>query len=222
MEELTEGGVGAAASRDRAAASLVADPFRAYHRARRVGVLRNGVFGVVAAAAAVAWFVFLGTSAPTAPSPVPVSTASPTPGATEPPTTPPATALPSAPPSEPAPTAPSTAEGGTADIVIAATGYQAELDQCLWVRMDLGAIAPIVGAHTSCGGQVVLDLHLGDTVLLTGQALDGTYRVAGDRDARTGESAAAATAGMTADAILQTCYPGPGPEVRLVALVLEA
>ncbi|HEY2642171.1 MAG TPA: hypothetical protein VGI56_00320 [Galbitalea sp.] len=32
-------------------------------------------------------------------------------------------------------------------IVVTATGYQHEIDECQWVRMDLDAQAPIVGAH---------------------------------------------------------------------------
>lgn len=104
-------------------------------------------------------------------------------------------------------------------IAIDTTGYQAELDACEWVRMDLAAAAPIVGAHNYCGGDVVLSMQPGDTVVLTGEQLDGTYVVTEARDAVAGDPAAEATAGMTATAILQTCFWGDDGAVRLVGLV---
>ncbi|MFG6446573.1 hypothetical protein ACFXQA_15035 [Microbacterium sp. P07] len=104
-------------------------------------------------------------------------------------------------------------------IAIDTTGYQAELDQCLWVRMNLtGASAPIVGAHNNCGGEIVLDLVPGDVVTLSGQNLDGRFVVVGSRDGRPGQNAREATQGLGASVILQTCY-FDGPDVRLVALV---
>ncbi len=103
-------------------------------------------------------------------------------------------------------------------IEVATEGYQAELDQCLWVRMDLDAVAPIVGAHNNCGGGVVLDMAEGDTVILSGVGLDGTYTVHSSRNAHAGDSAAAATSGWSADVILQTCYWNSGGLERLLAL----
>lgn len=103
-------------------------------------------------------------------------------------------------------------------IGIDTTGYQAEIDQCLWVRMNLGGDAPIVGAHNYCGGSIVLEMALGDEVALTGTELDGVYRVTDARDARAGDSAPAAIAGMIGDVILQTCYWGGDGRVRLVSL----
>lgn len=97
-------------------------------------------------------------------------------------------------------------------------GYQDEIDQCLWVRMDLGGQAPIVGAHNYCGGGMVLEMALGDVVTLTGTDLDGTYRVTDARDARAGDIAATAIEGMAGQVILQTCYWGNGDGVRLVGL----
>ena len=103
-------------------------------------------------------------------------------------------------------------------ISIATRGYQDEIDQCLWVRMDLGGHAPIVGAHNYCGGGVVLEMHLGDVVTLAGTELDGTYLVSDARDARAGDIAATAIDGMSGRVILQTCYWGDGSAVRLVGL----
>jgi hypothetical protein len=103
-------------------------------------------------------------------------------------------------------------------IDVTATGYQTELDACQWVRMDLGASAPIVGAHTRCGGSVVLTLNPGDQVRIRGQGLDGSYRVVGSRDAWAGEDAASATSGMPGSVLLQTCYPSGNGRVRLVGL----
>jgi hypothetical protein len=115
--------------------------------------------------------------------------------------------------------APTDAAGAApVEIPITASGYQTELDACQWVRMDLGAAAPIVGAHRGCGGSVVLDLRVGDPVLLHGQGLDGGYVVTDARDAHAGDPAAAATSGLRAAVILQTCYPGGTGRVRLLAL----
>ncbi|MFB2580104.1 hypothetical protein ACEXQD_02555 [Herbiconiux sp. P15] len=91
-------------------------------------------------------------------------------------------------------------------IAVTARGHQAELDECQWVRMDIGAVAPIVGAHTYCEGEVVLELEDGDLVSIRGTELDGDYQVTGSRDAHAGDDPAAATAGLTADLLLQTCY----------------
>lgn len=103
-------------------------------------------------------------------------------------------------------------------IKIDTTGYQAEIDQCLWVKMDLNAVAPIVAAHDYCGGAVVLELQPGDRVDLTGEGLDGAYVMSGERQARPGDDAPMATKGMAATVLLQTCYPD-GERVRLVSLV---
>jgi hypothetical protein len=102
-------------------------------------------------------------------------------------------------------------------IAVATRGYQAELDQCQWVRMDVGAVAPIVGAHNFCHGDMVLAMQPGDLVAITGTDLDGDYQVTGSRDAHAGDNAATATSGLTADLILQTCYWGDNG-LRLVTL----
>jgi len=104
-------------------------------------------------------------------------------------------------------------------IDIDTVGYQAEIDACLWVRMDLGAAAPIVGAHNYCGGSIVLEMAIGDTVTLTGTSLDGIYTVEESRDGRAGENAATVTEGMAVDAILQTCYVNSSGKARLLGLV---
>ncbi|GGH51037.1 hypothetical protein [Microbacterium album] len=123
-----------------------------------------------------------------------------------------------APADPPAPASPDVA-AGELRIGIDTRGYQDELDACLWVRMDLGgAVAPIVGAHNHCGGDVVLDLVDGDRVRLAGEGLDGVYVVTGSRDGYPGQSAREATAGMDAAVILQTCY-WDRDEVRLVTLL---
>lgn len=109
--------------------------------------------------------------------------------------------------------------GNSWSIDIDTTGYQDEIDQCLWVRMDLGGQAPFVGAHNYCGGDVVLDMKPGDRVNLAGAGLDGTYVVTDERDARAGDIAAAAIAGMVAEVVLQTCYWGRTGSVRLVGLM---
>ncbi len=101
---------------------------------------------------------------------------------------------------------PAPREQRTFDISVGTRGFQAELDRCEWVRMDVGAIAPIVGAHNFCDGDIILDMAAGDIVHVVGTELDGDYQVTGSRDAHAGDDAATATAGLRADLLLQTCY----------------
>lgn len=104
-------------------------------------------------------------------------------------------------------------------IAVTARGHQAELDACQWVRMDVGAIAPIVGAHNFCHGDEVLAMAVGDIVTVTGTDLDGDYQVTGSRDARAGDNAAVATEGLSGDIIFQTCYWEDAKGLRLVTAV---
>ena len=105
-------------------------------------------------------------------------------------------------------------------IHIDTVGHQDELDQCLWVRMDFTATAPIVGMHNFCGGDFVLDMVWGQTVQLVGQGLDGTYLVTTDRVAFPGDSPSGVTTGIVATVFLQTCYWDREQGMRLVALTL--
>jgi hypothetical protein len=105
-------------------------------------------------------------------------------------------------------------------IQVDTTGYQDELNQCLWVRMDFIDVVPIVGKHNYCGGDIVLTMTLGQTVHLAGLGLDGTYIVTGDRQVFSGEQATVATANLTADVILQTCYWNKSQGMRFVTLSL--
>jgi len=103
---------------------------------------------------------------------------------------------------------------------ITSFGWQAELDACQWVLMDLvdSVPLPIVAAHNYCGGGIVLEMQYGDTVTLSGYGLDGVYVVTGDRQASTGMDAATAISGMGGDVILQTCYWENDGSERLVSL----
>jgi hypothetical protein len=105
-------------------------------------------------------------------------------------------------------------------IGISAFGWQDELDACQWVLMDMVAEVPlpIVAAHNYCGGGIVLEMQVGDTVTLSGYGFDGTYVVTGDRDAWSGGDAATAISGMGGDVILQTCYWDDDGTERLVSL----
>lgn len=105
-------------------------------------------------------------------------------------------------------------------IGITSFGWQAELDACQWVLMDMVASVPlpIVAAHNYCGGGIVLEMQYGDTVTLSGYGLDGVYAVTGDRQASTGTDAATAISGMGGDVILQTCYWDNDGSERLVSL----
>ena len=207
------------------------DPFSAYHRvsawvtfAKRSAiagasfVIILGLAGLVnAAPPAATTAIGLSTSLPLpAPSSIDSSTTSSTANIEL--ISPVVGGVEAAPPA-PEPIDPELAITGSWEIAIDTRGYQAEIDQCLWVRMDLGAVAPIVGAHNYCGGGVVLRMAVGDTVTLRGAALDGTYTVTGERDADAGDLAAVATSGITADVILQTCYWTNDGSERLVSLV---
>jgi len=216
--------------------SPATDPFREYHRGRFWMSLLKVTAGAVAAVALVAGVLQLAAGAPpyaaqpaaarglpapapsdaTALAPQPVL-ASPTPAASTPAAS--STKAPVLGTAASAPDQPAVVTGpANWAIAINTTGYQAELDKCLWVRMDLGATAPIVGAHNNCGGSVVLDMRLGDIVTLSGTALDGKYTVVDSRNARAGDSAASATSGWTGDVILQTCYFNAGGAERLLEL----
>ena len=105
-------------------------------------------------------------------------------------------------------------------IGVTAFGWQAELDACQWVLMDMVAevTIPIVAAHNYCGGGIVLEMQVGDTVTLGGYGVDGVYVVTGDRQAWSGSDAASAISGMDGDIILQTCYWDDDGTERLVSL----
>jgi hypothetical protein len=214
------------------------DPF-AVHRAarRRATAVGTAIVLGVGSLVAVAWAVpsvaapiadVVVEAAPAAP-PVPVAPAAPVEPAVEAaaPTPPapidaaaPATIPQGAADASPPAVAPAPVQAGPAsyDLHVDVSGYQVELDRCLWVRMDVGAVSPIVGAHNNCGGDVILAMNPGDVVTLTGEGVDGTYVVGTSRDAHKGDDAATATAGMPATVILQTCY-WEGTGVRLVPLL---
>jgi hypothetical protein len=199
-------------------------PFVAYHRARRVSALVRVIAIGVPVAVVVAGLCMLGSAGTAQAGAVSADTLAainsglavlPTP-------TPTPTISTYAVPHSSSSAAPAVASGpSVVHIVVTATGYQHELDECQWVRMDLAAEAPIVGAHTRCGGVVVLTMRPGQIVELSGQSLDGRYVVTDSRDAHAGDDAATATAGMRASVILQTCYPGSGGHERLIGLEPE-
>ena len=204
------------------------DPFAAYHRAGRRMTLARVIPAVIAALALGIGLGYVAGTAPAAPPAAvgqdsPAQAVGPAPDAVGPPN--PAAQLPQpgaplgAPPPA-APALPTLAATGQAEwsIPIDTTGYQAEIDQCLWVRMDLGVHAPVVGKHNYCGGDVVLAMAIGDTVTLAGVGLDGRYTVAATRDAQAGDYARVATDGLGGTVILQTCYWGDSGAERLVAL----
>lgn len=101
---------------------------------------------------------------------------------------------------------------------VTAIGYQAELDDCHWTRMDFDGVVPIVGAHNYCGGDIILDMTTGQIVHLAGGSVDGTYIVTGDRQVFPGDDAIQATAGLSATVMLQTCYWDVAQGMRLVTL----
>jgi hypothetical protein len=207
------------AARDPAARDLAArDPFAEYHRSRRQNMAGRFAVSLCVGAAIVGAIALIPVPAVAAHA-VTVDSVQSTP-------------LPVAPPNNSRQNLPVAAAHSAAKpvhvsrqrswtIAIDTVGFQAELDKCLWVRMDLGIPSPLVGAHNNCGGDIVLAMTKGDTVALSGEELTGRYIVTDYRNARVGESAAHATASLMADVILQTCYPGANGRVRLVALTLK-
>lgn len=190
--------------------------FRAYHRVERQRVLVKTVIGGIVAAVVVTAVAVSAVAAAPAPGPSVV--------AVRPSATAAAAVLPAGDAAAAASATPqplTATETGPRDwaITIDTTGYQKEIDQCLWVRMDLGLDAPVVGAHNYCGGSVVLEMAVGDTVTLSGTGLDGTYLVSAERLAWAGDNAASATAGLDAVVILQTCFWVDDGSERLLALV---
>lgn len=200
------------------------DPFGEYHRRTFLDRAAQATAVVMAVAALVAGIGALAAGAP--PRASPLGVVSPVAAPLDPPATPPVLTPVALPEPQPDPVAPPDASAEPLSstgprewtIVIDTTGYQPEIDACLWVRMDLRAAAPIVGAHNNCGGEIVLEMALGDTVLLSGAALDGRYTVMTSRDAHAGDNAAVATSGMEAEVILQTCYQVNDGSERLVGL----
>lgn len=209
-------------------------PFREVHRSAAVARVRR-IAGIAAAVVAVVlgvWAVPAVATSPAPPSvtavpaaaPDPTAVVAPPPDPATPPAPPPPASLPAPDrPASPAPPPAPALQPGPRHTTIAVDtrGYQAEIDRCLWVRMDLADAVPIVGAHNYCGGDVVLGLQPGDRVTLMGEALDGDYAVVESRDARAGDDAAQATDGLTATVVLQTCYYDADGLLRLVALVPE-
>lgn len=105
-------------------------------------------------------------------------------------------------------------------IAITAVGLQAEVDQCQWVRMDFSSAVPlpIVAAHNFCGGGIVLEMTIGQSVVLSGTGLDGRYVVVGSKDAWADQDATDALSGLAGDVILQTCYWDDNGHLMLVTL----
>ncbi|MBC7591068.1 MAG: hypothetical protein H7226_08515 [Salinibacterium sp.] len=200
------------------------DPFAAYHRAGRRMTLARVIPASMAALAVAAGLGYLAGATPAAPPTAVQDSSATAPAASADPdlATPPAAILPQPATEAPAPLSPPPvlAVTGTQQwsIDIDTTGYQAEIDDCLWVRMDLGVHAPVVGAHNYCGGDVILGMAIGDSVTLSGVGLDGAYTVVSSRDARAGDNAHVATDGLGGTVILQTCYWGTDGAERLVAL----
>ncbi|MDC7120276.1 hypothetical protein OMK64_01850 [Cellulomonas fimi] len=98
---------------------------------------------------------------------------------------------------------------------VANSGGQDAVDACTggltrWFEpVDGKTYLPV---HRECGGLPILDLQLGDRVLVDG----ATYVVTDARDVRKGDSYEAA-AGLDGLVLVQTCYP-TGGRMRLVAL----
>ena len=92
-------------------------------------------------------------------------------------------------------------------------GHQAALDRCAgFVWENFNASGRAVSAHNTCGGAVILKLHVGDLVTLTGHGA-GTYRVTQVKSVpkRTNSSV------LEGHLWMQTCY-FDSPTLRLVRL----
>ena len=81
---------------------------------------------------------------------------------------------------------------------------------------------PVVAAHNFCGGGIVLEMQLGQTVALSGAGLDGEYVVVASKDAWADQDAVEAISGLSADVIVQTCFWEDDGHLLLVALQRKA
>ncbi|SDD29686.1 Putative peptidoglycan binding domain-containing protein [Sanguibacter gelidistatuariae] len=95
---------------------------------------------------------------------------------------------------------------------VANSGGQATIDLCAGgltaFRGDDGHAffsVPYLTIHNNCGGAPILKLSTGDTVVITGGGVDGTYQVVDSRDVSQG-STTDAVEGVAGDILLQTCY----------------
>jgi hypothetical protein len=93
-------------------------------------------------------------------------------------------------------------------------GHQRAIDRCDgFVWEDFEPFGHVVSAHNYCGGAVILRLHIGDTVYLTGHG-KGTYRVASIKVVPKGSRSSV----LEGKLWMQTCF-FDRPSLRLVQLV---
>ena len=89
-------------------------------------------------------------------------------------------------------------------------GDMAALDRCdgSFIEMTsyrMSDVPPVYAAHNNCGGDVILGLSLGDTVLIEGR--DTLYTVVDERHTPKW-SMATKLRGMSGEVVVQTCYYG--------------
>jgi len=93
-------------------------------------------------------------------------------------------------------------------------GHQGAINRCAgFVWEDYSPFGHVVSAHNYCGGAVILRLHVGDTVRLTGHGA-GTYRVASIKVVPKGSRSRV----LEGKLWMQTCF-FDRPSLRLVQLV---
>ena len=104
---------------------------------------------------------------------------------------------------EVAPIAPQVPQNAVYNVYVGTYGHQAEIDACVGpVLSDYGSYGISIGQHNDCGGDYVLGINPGDTIILTG-VINGTYVATGSMDVlQNGTDASVLGGGL----YLQTCY----------------
>lgn len=94
-------------------------------------------------------------------------------------------------------------------------GHQAEIDTCTGPVLSTYAVGKVIGEHNHCGGAWVLDLEVGDRVVISGLEA-GTYVVNGSVDVKKGAKASDVL--TFAPLYVQTCY-FHNNDMRIVGLI---
>ena len=116
------------------------------------------------------------------------------------------------PTARPADAAPAPAHAAAWTTYVANSGGQSVVDQCAggltaYTASDGGAFfsVPYLAIHNTCGGAPILQLAVGELVVITSGGTAGTYQVVDSRDVVQGATTDA-LAGVAGDILLQTCY----------------
>jgi len=107
-----------------------------------------------------------------------------------------------------------TVTGTPTTITLGAEGSPRTLDRCdgTFTRIlsyeQTSGVLPTWAAHNGCGGDAILPMQLGDTLVIEGGEAPGLYQVVDTRQASKVWAAVSELEGMSGDFLLQTCFYG--------------